>query len=100
MLHPTHPGDRPEHWEDRMKAGLIDAALGAAALATASVAQVPSDIAAKVRAAGQAMDPTVGSLYAPLFPKEPWPGQTEQLNIAYGADPLQKLDVYAPEGAA
>jgi triacylglycerol lipase len=83
-----------------MKAGLIIAACGVAAIATASVAQVPPDIAAKVRAAGQAMDPSMGSLYAPLFPKEPWPGLTQQLNIAYGSDPLQKLDVYAPEGGA
>jgi triacylglycerol lipase len=83
-----------------MKTRLIAAACGIAAIATASVAQVPPDIAAKVRAAGQSMDPSMGSLYAPLFPKEPWPGLTQQLNIAYGADPLQKLDVYAPEGAS
>jgi triacylglycerol lipase len=84
-----------------MKTRLLIAACGVALMtATASLAQVPPDIAAKVRAAGQAMDPSMGSLYAPLFPKEPWPGQTEQLNIAYGSDPQQKLDVYAPEGGA
>ena len=82
-----------------MKTGLFVAACGIAAIATASVAQVPANIAEKVRATGQQMDPSIGSLYAPLFPKEPWPGLTQQLNIAYGSDPLQKLDVYAPEGA-
>ena len=82
-----------------MKTRLMVAVCGFAVLATAASAQVPPEIAAKVRAAGQAMDPSVGSLYAPLFPKEPWPGLTQQLNIAYGSDPLQKLDVYAPEGA-
>jgi triacylglycerol lipase len=82
-----------------MKTALIASACGLALLATTASAQVPADIAAKVRAAGQAMDPTIGSLYAPLFPKDPWPGLTQQRDIAYGADPLQKLDVYAPEGA-
>lgn len=82
-----------------MKTGLIAAVCGLAFAAAAASAQVPANIAEKVRAAGQAMDPTVGQLYAPLFPKEPWPGLTEQRDIAYGSDPLQKLDVYAPEGA-
>ena len=81
-----------------MKIRLIAAVCGMA-LATAASAQVPPDIAAKVRASGQAMDPSVGALYAPLYPKEPWPGVSQQLDIAYGADPLQKLDVYAPENA-
>jgi triacylglycerol lipase len=82
-----------------MKARLVAAACGFALIATATSAQVPANIAEKVRAAGPAMDPSIGSLYAPLFPKEPWPGLTEQRDIAYGADPLQKLDVYAPAGA-
>jgi triacylglycerol lipase len=82
-----------------MKTGLIASVCSLAFLATAASAQVPANIAEKVRAAGQAMDPTIGSLYAPLFPKDPWPGLTQQRDIAYGADPLQKLDVYAPEGA-
>jgi hypothetical protein len=51
-----------------MKPGLIAAACGFAALATASNAQVPVNIAAEVRAAGQAMDPRIGQLYAPMFP--------------------------------
>jgi len=82
-----------------MKTRLIAAACGLAALATASGAQVPANIAEKVRAAGQAMDPSVGALYAPLFPKAAWAGVAIQRDIAYGSDPLQKLDVFAPDGA-
>ena len=82
-----------------MKTRLIVAACGLAVFATASSAQVPANIAEKVRAAGQVMDPTIGALYAPLFPKEAWAGVTIQRDIAYGSDPVQKLDVFAPDGA-
>jgi triacylglycerol lipase len=82
-----------------MKTGLIAAACGFALLATTSSAQVPTNIAEKVRAAGQAMDPTVGQLYAPMFPKEAWAGVSIQRDIAYGPDPLQRLDVFTPAGA-
>ena len=82
-----------------MNTRLVAAACGLAMFATASSAQVPANIAEKVRAAGQAMDPTIGTLYAPLFPKEAWAGVTIQRDIAYGSDPLQKLDVFTPDGA-
>ena len=82
-----------------MKTRLIAAACGLAFLATAASAQVPANIAEKVRAAGPVMDPSVGQLYAPLFPKEAWAGVAIQRDIAYGSDPLQKLDVFAPDGA-
>ena len=82
-----------------MKTGLITAACSLALLATASSAQVPLDIAEKVRTAGQVMDPTIGQLYAPMFPKEAWAGVSIQRDIAYGADRLQKLDVFTPDGA-
>ena len=82
-----------------MKTGLIAAACGFVVLATASSAQVPANIAEKVRAAGQAMDPTIGQLYAPMFPKEAWAGVSIQRDIAYGSDRLQKLDVFTPDGA-
>jgi triacylglycerol lipase len=45
------------------------------------------------------MDPTISQLYAPLFPKEAWAGVSIQRDIAYGSDPLQKLDVFAADGA-
>ncbi len=79
-----------------MKSGLIAAACGFALLATASHAQVPDNIAQKVRAAGQAMDPTIGQLYAPMFPKQAWAGVRIERDIAYGPDPLQRLDVFTP----
>jgi triacylglycerol lipase len=82
-----------------MKTGLIAAAGGFVLLATASSAQVPSNIAEQVRASGQAMDPTIGGLYAPMFPKEAWAGVSIQRDIAYGSDPLQRLDVFTPDGA-
>ena len=82
-----------------MKTGLIAAACGFLVFATGSSAQVPADIAARVRAAGQAMDPTIGRLYAPMFPKEAWAGVDIRRDIAYGSDPLQKLDVYTKDGA-
>jgi len=82
-----------------MKTGLIGTACGCVMLAAASVAQVPSNIAEKVRASGQAMDPTVSQLYAPMFPKEAWAGVSIQRDIAYGSDNLQKLDVFTPDGA-
>ena len=82
-----------------MKTGLIVAACGFVVFATASSAQVPIDIAEKVRAAGQAMDPTIGQLYAPMFPKEAWAGVSIERDIAYGSDSLQKLDVFTKDGA-
>jgi triacylglycerol lipase len=78
-----------------MKTKLIAAAC-LAAIAAAASAQVPADIAAKVRAAGQSMDPSVGALYAPMFPDAVRKEVTIQRDVAYGADPLQKLDVFTP----
>lgn len=73
------------------------AALGGAVLVGGVAgAQVPPDIAAKIRAAGPSLDPSVGQLYAPMFGKETWAGVTVSRDIAYGSDPLQKLDVFAP----
>jgi triacylglycerol lipase len=63
--------------------------------AGAAQAQVPPDIAAKLRAIGTKIDPAVGAIYAPLQPKPPYAGITATRDVAYGADPLQKLDVFA-----
>ena len=82
-----------------MKTGLFATVCGFAVLSTASMAQVPVNIAERVRAAGQAMDPTVGQLYAPMFPKEGWAGVSIQRDIAYGSDALQRLDVFTPDEA-
>lgn len=73
-------------------------AAGAAALSTAAAAQVPPDIAAQIRAHGQSMDPAPFlPLYARFFGPEAWTGITVERDIAYGSDPLHKLDVYVAE---
>lgn len=64
-----------------------------------AVAQVPPEIAAKTRTAGQTMDPASGQPYAALFPPEAWQGVSIERDVAYGPDPLHKLDVYTtPQG--
>lgn len=70
------------------------AALLLLSCACAAPAQVPPDIAEKTRAAGQTMDPGSGEPYAALFPPEAWAGVTIERDLAYGPDPLHKLDVY------
>lgn len=60
-------------------------------------AQVPPDIAAKVRAAGHTINRAAGDDYAKMFGPEAWAGMTITRDIAYGSDPLQKLDLYVPE---
>lgn len=64
----------------------------------AAVAQVPPEIAAKTRAAGQTMDPASGQPYAALFPPEAWEGVSIERDLAYGPDPLHKLDIYTTPG--
>lgn len=81
-----------------MKIRLVIASL--AMLTTASgtsLAQVPPDIAAGIRKLGQVSDPpNTAKLYAPLFAeqKEPYPNVKVVRDIAYGSDPLNKLDVF------
>ena len=65
--------------------------------AGAALAQVPPDIAAKIKAIGPKIDVSVGALYAPLHAKEPYAGVTVTRDLAYGSDPLQKLDVFSPQ---
>lgn len=75
------------------------AAVFSLSCAAAAFAQVPPDIAAATRAAGQTMDPTTGRPYAQLFPPEAWEGVTIERDVAYGPDPLHKLDIFtAPQG--
>ncbi len=82
---------------------MYKSAIAALALAAAmglgvemSASQVPPDIAAKIKAVGQKIDPSIGPLYAPLLSLEPYPGVTVTRDQAYGSDPLQKLDVFTP----
>lgn len=75
------------------------AAAALVAMAAGGAAQVPPEIAAKVRA-GQPMDPAPGRLYAPMFPAERWARIAITRDLAYGTDPLQRLDIFAPKAAA
>jgi triacylglycerol lipase len=68
--------------------------------ASAAQAQVPPDIAAKLKAIGPKIDLAVGALYAPLQAKEPYAGVAVRRDVAYGSDPLQKLDVFSPQAKA
>ena len=76
------------------------AAAGLLAIGGAAAAQVPPEIAAKVRAAGHAMSPASGADYAPMFGPEFWQGMSITREVPYGSDPLQKLDLYVPDGKA
>ena len=69
-------------------------------IAAPAVAQVPPDIAAGIRKIGPIVDsPGTAKLYMPLFKevKEPYAGVTVKRDIAYGPDPLNRLDVFAPQ---
>ena len=79
-----------------MTKGWLGMSCALLALAGAASAQVPPELAAQIRAAGQGMDPKIGNIYAPLFPPSAWKGVTIQRDIAYGIDPKQKLDVFVP----
>jgi dienelactone hydrolase len=75
--------------------------IAAGALMTVSgmcLAQVPPDIAAGIRKIGPIVDtPNTLKLYAPLFEqqKEPYHGVTVTRDLAYGPDPLNRIDVFA-----
>jgi triacylglycerol lipase len=73
------------------------AAAGLLAITGMAAAQVPPEIAAKVRAAGHAMSPAAGAEYAKMFGPDYWNGMTITRDVAYGSDPLQKLDLFVPE---
>jgi triacylglycerol lipase len=76
------------------------AAASLLALSGAALAQVPPEIAERHRAAGQSMDPSIGQIYAPIFAADPFADVRVQRDLAYGSDPLQKLDLYTPTAQA
>jgi len=60
-------------------------------------AQVPREVAAGIRKIGPIVDTAnTAKLYAPFFKdqKEPYSGVTVARDIAYGPDPLNKIDVF------
>src|SRR5258706_203989 len=70
------------------------------AFAAGAAAQVPKDLAARIKEIGPVLNPDVVlemyKLYDPIMPKAP-AGVTVKEDLAYGADERQKLDVFAPE---
>ena len=75
----------------------IAALFALTATSSVALAQVPPDIAEGIRKIGPINDPPgTAKLYAPLFAdhKEPYPNVTVVRDIAYGTDPLEKLDVF------
>jgi acetyl esterase len=78
-------------------------ALAALALTAATPAwtqdkyQLDPDIAAQLRAIGPVVKvPEAAKIFLPLQEKAPKDGVKHTDNLAYGHDPLQKLDVYEP----
>jgi triacylglycerol lipase len=68
------------------------------ALAAASFAAVPPDIAAKLHEMGPVLDvPGVAKLYRPLQPTPPYPGVKVERNIKYFDNDRTVLDVFSPE---
>ena len=85
-----------------MKIRMLIAALALTTGCGAALAQVPPDIAAAIKKIGPIVDtPNTAKLYAPLFAeqKEPYPNVTVVRDIAYGPDPLNKLDVFTSGSA-
>ena len=66
---------------------------------SAASAQVPPDIAAGIHKIGPIVDAAnTAKLYAPLFAslKEPYANVAVTRDIAYGPDPLNRIDVFTP----
>ena len=61
---------------------------------------VPEEQAAQIRAAGRVIDPASFDIFAPLIPPPPYDDVTMTTDVAYGSDPLQKLDIYTYNDAA
>jgi acetyl esterase/lipase len=58
----------------------------------------PDVLAARIRALGAVLDmPATQAIYAPLLAAQPRAGIEVQRDLAYGADPRQRLDVYRSE---
>jgi BD-FAE len=77
--------------------------LGAAAVTAFLVsgmaqAQVPPDIAAKLKEMGKVVDPAgTAKLYRPLQPNPPYAGVSVTRDVSFGPDPKDILDVFSPE---
>src|SRR5205807_7687434 len=75
----------------------VTALFALTAASSVAFAQVPPDIAEGLRKIGPIINgPGTAKLYAPLFANqtEPYPNVTVVRDVAYGTDPLQKLDLF------
>lgn len=71
--------------------------LASPAVAQTPVSGVPPEIWSRIAALGPVVDPVaVGKIYAPLRATMPTDGVKRTLDIAYGTDEREKLDVYEP----
>jgi acetyl esterase/lipase len=87
----------------RLRVPHLILAIGFAALCWAGSATaaakygIDPKIASELRAIGPVVNvPAAAAIYAPLQAKAPTDGVKRSLDLAYGHDPLQRLDVYAP----
>ena len=77
-----------------MKLGTI-AFIAAAVFATA---EVPPDIAAKLKELGRGVCPAeTAALYRPLQPKAPYPGVKVDRDVSFGPDARNVVDIFSPE---
>jgi acetyl esterase/lipase len=66
-----------------------------------ALAQMPPDLAARVKELGVVIDPPrTAAIYAPLHPPEPYPGVKVERDLKYGSDERHALDVFVPEAGA
>ena len=71
------------------------------ALAPSTSAQMPAEIAEKVKAMGAVIDPPkTGAIYASLHEKEPYSGVRVTRDLKYGPDARHALDVFTPEAGS
>ena len=79
------------------------ATMGLMGAARADISQLPPKVVAGIAALGPVLNPDMiaktNALMRPLAPTKPPASVAVAKDVAYGDDPLQKLDVYSPKGA-
>jgi hypothetical protein len=81
-----------------MRRGLVAFSAMALIAAGSAQAQVPPDIAAKLKEIGRGVCPAeTAVLYRPLQPTAPYPGVKVERNVSFGPDPRNVVDIFSPE---
>jgi acetyl esterase/lipase len=84
-----------------LRAGVMGALLAGPFFASAGLAQVPPDIAARIAAIGRVVDPPgTAKIYAPIQKTVPVAGVKVTRDVAYGPGPKDTLDVFTTEAKA